>query len=317
MSSRETVSVIIPCYNEAAYIERAIRSALVQTYPYREIVVIDDGSTDNSLEIIKRFDGEIIWHSGPNRGGSAARNEGIRQSHGNFIQFLDADDLLHPNKIERQIEIASQVKEDIVFCDYDRILVNGSRRSGSYLGPYGGGDIIPFMLRHQMQTSAPLHRRHWIEKIGGFNESLPCAQEYDLNIRLACAGATFYHLQEILFSLQRRSQSVSSNFQKVLDQYRVILQNAFEILRENGNLTESRSRAFAETMASAARHYIREKATDKAKSYFEIAREMHPSGGLKAFSWPYRMGYYLVGPMFTEMLVDIKRYFRCKRKRNG
>ena len=71
-----TVSIVIPCYNKGAYVKAAIESALSQTHPC-QVVVVDDGSTDNSLEEIRRFDGQITWETGPNRGGSAARNRGL------------------------------------------------------------------------------------------------------------------------------------------------------------------------------------------------------------------------------------------------
>ena len=100
------VSILIPCFNAEKWVAQAIESALAQTWSEKEVIVVDDGSTDNSLEIIRRFDGRIRWESGPNRGGGAARNRLLELASGEWLQYLDADDFLLPQKLERQIEFA-------------------------------------------------------------------------------------------------------------------------------------------------------------------------------------------------------------------
>ncbi|MGN6552937.1 MAG: glycosyltransferase [Verrucomicrobiota bacterium] len=101
------VSIIIPCYNAEKWVAEAIQSALDQTWPNKEVIVIDDGSTDGSLALIKSFGERIRWETGPNRGGCAARNRGLRLAQGEWIQYLDADDLLHPKKIAVQMPFVS------------------------------------------------------------------------------------------------------------------------------------------------------------------------------------------------------------------
>src|SRR3954463_8415699 len=98
------VSIIIPCFNAERYVGDAIRSALAQTYDSIEVIVIDDGSTDGSLKVIKSFGDAVRIESQPNAGACAARNHGIDLARGEYVQFLDADDLLHPEKIARQME---------------------------------------------------------------------------------------------------------------------------------------------------------------------------------------------------------------------
>ncbi|HWL55005.1 MAG TPA: glycosyltransferase [Chthoniobacteraceae bacterium] len=101
--SEAAVSIIIPCYNAARYVGETIESALAQTHPACEVIVIDDGSTDESLSVIQRYGGRVRWESGPNRGVCAARNRGLELATGEWIQFLDADDLISPRKIELQL----------------------------------------------------------------------------------------------------------------------------------------------------------------------------------------------------------------------
>jgi glycosyltransferase involved in cell wall biosynthesis len=98
------VSIVIPCYNAAPWVAQTIESALAQTWPAKELVLVNDGSTDDSLAIARRYEaGGLRVIDQPNRGASAARNAGLGASRGEFIQFLDADDLLAPDKIARQL----------------------------------------------------------------------------------------------------------------------------------------------------------------------------------------------------------------------
>lgn len=116
--SENLVSIIIPCFNAERWLREAIDSVLNQTYPTIEVIIIDDGSTDASLDITKQYGDRIIWETGPNRGGNHARNRGFALSKGNYIQYLDADDYLLPHKIERQVEFLEAVKADVVYGDW-------------------------------------------------------------------------------------------------------------------------------------------------------------------------------------------------------
>ncbi len=104
MNTNQLVSIIIPCYNAERWLNEAIDSCLAQTYRPIEIIVIDDGYTDGSLEIIKSYGDRITYKTGPNKGGNHARNLGFSLCKGSYIQFLDADDYIRPTKLERQVQ---------------------------------------------------------------------------------------------------------------------------------------------------------------------------------------------------------------------
>ncbi|MBI1356444.1 MAG: glycosyltransferase [Acidobacteria bacterium] len=121
-----SVSIVIPCFNKRAYVAEAIESALAQTYAC-EVIVVDDGSTDGSLEVVRRYEGRIRWVTGPNQGGSAARNRGIELASGSLIQFLDADDALAPDKVEAQVRaLETEPAHSVAFCPWSLFHDDGS-----------------------------------------------------------------------------------------------------------------------------------------------------------------------------------------------
>ncbi len=113
MSTQPTISVVIPCYNAAAYLRETIESVLAQSVPAREVLVIDDGSTDTSAEIAESYGSPVRVIRQANQGESVARNRGIDESQGDWVAFLDADDLWLPDKLERQLAAARE-QQDVV-----------------------------------------------------------------------------------------------------------------------------------------------------------------------------------------------------------
>ena len=252
------VSIIIPCFNGDTFVSVAIRSALEQTYRYKEVIVIDDGSTDRSLEIIRSFGAAIRWDTGPNRGGGAARNRGLELASGELIQFLDADDALDVSKLERQIPVSLLNPDAVVYCDH--WLYEAPNCQQPVLRSRGSEerDPVVFVLRHHMMTTiAPLHRREWLTEVRGFREGLPASQEFDLHLRLAAAGRRFVHLPEPLFTVCRHPRTVSSDtgcaFAAVLE----FLPEIVSTIASRGELTTDRRREFAAYMAKAGRLCLR------------------------------------------------------------
>lgn len=301
------VSIIIPCYNAARYVGEAIDSALGQTYPRKEVIVIDDGSTDGSLGVIESYGERIRWESGPNRGACAARNRGLSLARGELVQFLDADDLLHSEKLSRQVPLIRPEGGQISFCDWESERLDGGEGQ-LYCSSLTHNDSVILAVSRIISTPAPLYPRHLLEAVGGWNEQLPCAQDFDLNLRLACGGAEFRRVAEVLVTVRRHRDSVSADFARVLEQFPGILQRCYRQLRENGALTDVRARAFAAAMATHGRAALRLGLADFGVKRFEDARAMHDSGGMDG---AYRMGSRilcrLLGPLATERIVQIKR----------
>lgn len=295
------VSIIIPCFNAERYIADAIRSSLEQTYPHKEVIVIDDGSTDNSLDVIKKFGGSIIWETGPNKGACAARNRGLQLAKGERIQFLDADDWLYPQKLERQMACLQAAPVATPVCDAD-VFKEGQVIS-RHKAPDTCTDSLLPLLTHQLQTSSPLHLKSNVLRVGGFREELPCAQERDLHLRLACHGWPIQRVAEPLYAIRRLPVSVSSAYEKVLDQHAAIANRLRAILKERNAWTHDNARAVAGFLTRDARAYMGLSCEKKAAAYFSLAFDFHQSGGWDiAYGRVARLGAMMLGPIHWERL---------------
>jgi glycosyltransferase involved in cell wall biosynthesis len=171
------VSILIPLYNAEKYIATTIESALAQTWPNKEIIVVDDGSQDNGVAIAKQFVNKGVQvYEQPNTGAAAARNMAFQLSKGVFIQYLDADDLLGPDKIEAQLTYA-KCREDVVISGQWRRFAHTIDNPIGEWGPHESirKDLAPIdwlIQTHMMQTCAWLTPRKLIKKTGGWNETL-------------------------------------------------------------------------------------------------------------------------------------------------
>jgi glycosyltransferase involved in cell wall biosynthesis len=187
------VSILIPCYNAEQWIEQAIDSALAQTWPEKEIIVVDDGSTDHSLDIIQQFDGRIRWEAGPNRGSNATRNRLLDLACGEWLQYLDADDYLLPGKLARQIEFAREhTDSDVIYSPvaWDRI-EQGVRVCTETPIPELRDPWILLALWRLPQTGGSIWRKAVLESVGGWRVDQSCCQEHELYCRLLEANARF------------------------------------------------------------------------------------------------------------------------------
>ncbi len=186
MSQRMRISVIIPVYNRDTLIKRALDSVLNQTRPADEIVVVDDGSTDATPSVLAGYGDKICAVHQKNKGVSTARNRGIRASTGNWIALLDSDDEWLPDKLSMQ---ETWLKENSGFriCQTDEIWI----RRGKRVNPMKKhmkvhGDIfLPSLKRCLVSPSAVLFERRLFEEVGGFDESLPVCEDYDLWLRIS------------------------------------------------------------------------------------------------------------------------------------
>lgn len=184
---RDTVSVIIPAYNVAGFVADAIRCALTQTRPPHEIVVVNDGSTDDTARVLDRFGDQIRVISQPNAGLAAARNAGAAAARGEWLAFLDADDLWHPTKLEHQLAVA-QDHHALIYSDRMNIGDIGDVPLVQSLGvALREGDIFEALLTtgNFITASSAMIRADVFRALGGFDPHLRAAEDWDLWLRVA------------------------------------------------------------------------------------------------------------------------------------
>ena len=204
-----TVSVIIPTHNRRDLLRAAIDSVLAQTYPEIEIIVVDDGSTDDTTEAMAQYIGRIVYLRQSNQGVAATRNAGIRAATGEYLTFLDDDDLMLPTKIERQVQLlAARPEAGLVHCRFYHV-----DRDGNVLDKVGvlpqGQVLKPLLCGNFMWAGAPLVRRQCLDQVGMFDEHIPatCA-DWDMWLRIAQAGYPFACVQEPLGSYRVQQDSM-------------------------------------------------------------------------------------------------------------
>jgi hypothetical protein len=185
------VTIAIPCFNAERWIAACVESALGQTWRDKEVIVVDDGSTDGSLAILEKFGGAIRFIRTDHRGGNYARNEALRKASGEWVQFLDADDYLEPQKIAQQfVEAYGGTQADVI---YSPTIMEDARtgvREPSEIDTKL--DVFAQWLAWQLpQTGGGLWRKTALDALGGWKEDQPCCQEHELYLRALQGGLRF------------------------------------------------------------------------------------------------------------------------------
>lgn len=191
------VSVIIPAYNQAVYVGKAIQSVLDQSYPNLECVVVDDGSKDHTYKIVNEFtDRRILYIRQLNQGLSAARNTGLTISSGEYISFLDSDDLFTPDKLSKLVDVLEK-NPDIAMAAGSAYLINHNdepiKRQFSSTLP---ADTSKLLLGNPLHVGSVVLRRAWQEKVGLFDTNLKSYEDWDFWLRLALVGGKMHSIKE-------------------------------------------------------------------------------------------------------------------------
>lgn len=241
------VDVIIPSYNRAKTIGRAIESVLNQTYPYVNVVVVDDGSSDNTEQIVKSYsDPRVKFFRHPkNRGACAARNTGIDNSTGEFIAFLDSDDAWFPEKIEKQLAFLQENNGEITFCSYLRVEKN---ITCLYPARHYTGDLHSQLLQGNfLSNGVILAKRESFDQ--HFDEALPRMQDWDIMLRLSKTH-NIIHQHEPLAYYYVQEDSITMNHNKLKTALDMLYNKYYDEFSANKEAYASicRQRAIAEIM---------------------------------------------------------------------
>ena len=306
--SRISVSVVIPCYNAEAYVRDAVLSALNQTYPIEQIICVDDGSTDNTLSILqelcREYPHRLTVRTGPNRGGNHARNIGLGLSASEYVQFLDADDILLEEKIEQQVGIAERYNQpDVVVGAY---LKGPSISDSKVVVPGSYSDIVNLAGSRMGRTSSNLWKASCLRAIGGWGETVESSQEYDLLFRiLKDKGSFLYDHRPLTF---KRDVSHSITRRGSLTVPVKIVETRVNILKyaKKEKYPEYDIDSIKESLFYWIKH-LRHTSLEEAIRWHKIAdlRSFNPSS--KKYGYIYTLIYRVVGFECAENIFDILR----------
>jgi len=273
------VSVVIPLFNAERFIRETLDSVFCQTYRDFEVIVVDDGSTDRSPTMVQTYGRDIRYVRQENLDVAAARNTGIRVSQGEFIAFLDQDDVWAPQKLERQVSVFEEMPDShVVFCDMVRWYGGENTRHEKWRHRYNRravrGDMAKaLLLRCSFQPSTVMVARACFEKGGYFDESLRVSSDWDMWLRLACLNYRFRYIEEVLcFYRDHGGNTFRSSEKMEKDRFRV-LKKATERMPLSSSL---KKKAYAKAHSESGLQFYHEGSYGRAYRHFREAFALDP-----------------------------------------
>lgn len=245
MDQNKKVSIIIPTYNRAESIGTSIQSILDQTWQNYEIIVVDDGSTDNTRQIVENYvDDRIRYiYMEKNGGASRARNIGIELAESDFIAFLDSDDEWLPEKLQKQMKVMLEAPKTVgmVYCR-----MKGTKKDGTTLicpEPWRpieklqGNILLPLLEENVIGTPAVLVRRECLKQTGVFDENLKCIEDWELVLRIAEKWQIEF-VDDILVEVHFSEGSISNNFKDYVETRCYMIAKYWELMAQNNILND-------------------------------------------------------------------------------
>lgn len=313
----QLVSVIIPCYNAQDWIAETIDSCLAQTYPHVEIIVVDDGSTDQTPTLLRAYGDTIRYVRQPrNQGGNAARNRGFDLSKGAYIQWLDADDLIRPEKLAHQVRFLQETDYDIVYGDWQALYnyPDGRTRLSRVMEPGWQTDVLESLLADWWTAVASLlYRRSLLERAPRWNEQHVRSEDRPYMLALAMMGARMGY-QPGCYSIYRRygASITSSAPLRWIETCEHVVDAARAELTTAGRLTAAYRHAIALSYFKLSRQVFRLDAgrhRQLLRKALAVAPDFQSRHEASLYRWVQRtIGFYQ-----TEQLVAVYRRLRRQR----
>ena len=298
MSKNPKVSIVIPVYNGSNYLSQAIDSALNQTYKNIEIIVVNDGSKDNSEEIALSYGDKIRYFNKENGGSSSALNYGIKNMKGDYFSWLSHDDLYYPNKIEEEIKYADD--NCVVFSGADLIDASGKiikKAKGldevsNYVDTHSNEYLIAQPSRYYFSGCTCLIPRKVFDEVGLFNENLRLVNDYDLWFRIYSHGYKIKFVNKALVCSRMHASQISRNTvfmhdtEEELDFWNMTL----DYLRDN----YPDNQELLKLLSECAYHQTINKVGDRALSYISDSSKLKVIlSKTKAKLWMFMKKIYL------------------------
>jgi len=328
-SSIARVSVVIPTYNRAGFIVETIRSVLAQTFDDFEVIVVDDGSTDNTREVVESFKNHrILYIYQTNAGVSAARNTGIKASSGTYIAFVDSDDVLLENALELSVTVLEKSQQ--VAFSYgkaylmdDKQHIFGSRQQrekGSYIRE-GREEIKKAIIKgNHIPTSTIVVRRKHLEEVGHFNTFFKNGSEdFDLWVRLATSHAVAYIAKPlIIYRVHASSISRTHKLAEIEKNNGIIFERIFNDPQLSAHFSIERPNTYLHMYLRLAKYACGNREMATSRKYLLQALQTRPIWFLKRLWLPliFRFCLTLVPPMILDSGHKTKRFLKVTLRKS-
>jgi glycosyltransferase involved in cell wall biosynthesis len=265
------VSVIIPTYNRGWILKETIDSVWAQDFRDFELIVVNDGSNDNTHDILDLYKEDIIVLQQENKGVSSARNKGIASASGQFIAFLDSDDLWLPQKLSTQVDFFNANPDALICQTEEKWIRNGIRVNPKKRHKKLSGDIFEHSLYLCLVSpSAVMIKRSLFAKIGMFDETLPACEDYDMWLRISCRYPVYLIDAPLIIKRGGHADQLSKSYG--LDRYRI---QSLKKIIENNFLTDEQKKAAIKVIKEKCDIYangcIKRGRKEKASYYKDLA----------------------------------------------
>jgi glycosyltransferase involved in cell wall biosynthesis len=265
-----SVSVIIPTYNRCQQLRRALRSVLAQTRQADEVIVLDDGSTDTTPQILRSDFSTVKYHYQQNQGVSVARNQGIALAKSEWLAFLDSDDEWLPTKLEQQLNLL-KTNQDMVVCHTDEIWMRkGKRVNAMKKHAKKGGWIFQHCLPLcAMSPSSIIIHRSVFEQTGLFDVNLPVCEDYDLWLRITARYPVLFIETPLLIKYGGHDDQLSTKYWG-MDRFRI---QAIEKIISSDILSLDNRQAAIDMLIKKAAIFLqgaKKRGKDREASYYEL-----------------------------------------------
>jgi glycosyltransferase involved in cell wall biosynthesis len=271
------ISVIIPTYNTAKYLIETLECALNQSWANKEIILVNDGSTDNTLSLLKPYMAKINYIYQENRGLGAARNTGLKAAKGDFVVFLDADDLLSPNFLEVMLKsIRERPGVDILYCWWSFIDESGHLlpEPGRYTGQ---GDLFQaYVISNRFPVMAALTPKYCIDCAGGFDENKLISEDWDFWLRVSQKGYKFDFLSEVLVYYRFHGSNMTLNIERSHQRYTAVLDKLYLSKHLPDKIMELKPTAYSQIFLTKALYYTSQGEYTKALVPLKEAVQIWP-----------------------------------------
>lgn len=294
------VSIVIPVYNAADYVREAIDSVLAQDYPDVELIVLNDGSTDNSLDIIKEYEGRLIWGTHENRGQANTMNKGWQMASGDILSYLSADDLLLPHAVSKSVACLCEHEEVVLtYGDYELI-----DEKSELIKRVNAPDFDYYTMVVKtvcMPGPGVFFRRSVFEKTGGWNPELRQVPDYDYWIRAGLNGA-FARIPVSLarFRVHEASQTYAESDVEKAEEMVWVLSRFYECSKIPEDIASAKQSALAGAHIYTARLHIR------AGRFYLAIRHMLSAGTCDPFIF---LSCYTSKMLLNGLIFRFRRVF--------